>query len=125
MQDVEYWDEKFQEEIDDLQKLINKAMPKQGGSQQKQTLDEADRKLRQANSTKRSYKFDLRLVSNSTQRKSYEKVLISLIAYICFVSYLNFSIGPHVWLAVLRLFMKILLTRFLSHLSILTATQTT
>eukprot|EP00816_Leptocylindrus_hargravesii_P007176 CAMPEP_0196824980 /NCGR_PEP_ID=MMETSP1362-20130617/92795_1 /TAXON_ID=163516 /ORGANISM="Leptocylindrus danicus, Strain CCMP1856" /LENGTH=256 /DNA_ID=CAMNT_0042205343 /DNA_START=130 /DNA_END=900 /DNA_ORIENTATION=- len=75
MQEVEYWDEKFQQDIDDLQNLVHKALKTKAGSQQQQTLDEADRKLREANGTKRSYKFDLRLISNSTQRKSYEKQL--------------------------------------------------
>ena len=73
MADVEYWEDTLKEEIDDLVTILRLAKNK-SGSELQSKLDEAERKLRDANGTKRSYKLELRLVSDAAQRKAYEKV---------------------------------------------------
>lgn len=73
MADIEYWEETLKEEIEDLSTILGLAVS-QTGSRQTQKFDEADRKLRDANGTKRSYKLEMRVIKNATQRKIYEKV---------------------------------------------------
>lgn len=78
MADVEYWEETLTEEIEDLATIVRLAKNKNtGSSEQKTKIDEAERKLRDANGTKRSYKLELRLVSDAGQRKAYEKQLLA------------------------------------------------
>lgn len=78
MADVEYWEETLTEEIEDLATIVRLAKNKNSGSsEQKTKIDEAERKLRDANGTKRSYKLELRLVSDAGQRKAYEKQLLA------------------------------------------------
>mmetsp|Transcript_13759 Transcript_13759/g.21076 ORF Transcript_13759/g.21076 Transcript_13759/m.21076 type:complete len:264 (+) Transcript_13759:98-889(+) len=74
MADIEYWEETLKEEIEDLNTILGLVVS-QTGSRQQQKFDEADKKLRDANGTKRSYKLEMRVIKNATQRKMYEKQL--------------------------------------------------
>ncbi|KAL7495285.1 hypothetical protein ACHAWT_003729 [Skeletonema menzelii] len=74
MADVQYWDDTLNEEVQSIQQLISQA--ERGDKMQKaSTLDRAEKKLRAATGTKKSYKMETRLVADPNQRRMYENKL--------------------------------------------------
>ncbi|KAL9180171.1 hypothetical protein ACHAXT_008141 [Thalassiosira profunda] len=77
MADVQYWDDTLTDEVQSIRNLIQKA---NGGSDRNKAtaLDRAEKKLRAAQGTKKSYKMETRLVSDPQQRRRYENKLKAL-----------------------------------------------
>ena len=74
MADVQYWDDTLNEEVQSIQQLISQA--ERGDKMQKaSSLDRAEKKLRAATGTKKSYKMETRLVSDPKQKQMYENKL--------------------------------------------------
>jgi len=74
MADVQYWQDSLQDEISEIQDLID-AIPTKNNMEKSRLLDQAERKIRSAQSTKRSFKMECRLVSDTAERRRYENQL--------------------------------------------------
>jgi len=77
MADVQYWDDTLTDEVQSIQQLLQSA---EGLSDldQASALDRAEKKIRAAQGTKKSYKMETRLVSDPRQRSRYENKLSEL-----------------------------------------------
>lgn len=75
MADIHYWEETLSEEVKAISSLVEKAK-KQEGSAQTSLIQQADKKLRTANGTKRSYKMECRLVADAGSKRTYEQQLL-------------------------------------------------
>jgi len=74
MADVQYWEDTLREELEDIQGALKKAeraKPNDRG----RYLSRADKKIRSAQGTKRSFKMETRLVSDPGTRKDFENRL--------------------------------------------------
>jgi hypothetical protein len=69
MADVQYWDDTLAEEVSSIQQLISDAERISDGMKKASTLDRAEKKLRAANGTKKSYKMETRLVADPNQKQ--------------------------------------------------------
>jgi SNARE protein len=79
MADVQYWDDTLTDEVQSIQQLISDAERISSNNVQKaSTLDRAEKKLRAAQGTKRSFKMETRLVADPNQRQRYENKLARL-----------------------------------------------
>mmetsp|Transcript_24459 Transcript_24459/g.38384 ORF Transcript_24459/g.38384 Transcript_24459/m.38384 type:complete len:262 (-) Transcript_24459:375-1160(-) len=74
MADVQYWDDTLNDEVQSIQQLISTA-ERADSMQKASTLDRAEKKLRAATGTKKSYKMETRLVSDPNQKRMYENKL--------------------------------------------------
>lgn len=78
MADVQYWDDTLADEVSSIQQLISDAERISDGMKKASTLDRAEKKLRAANGTKKSYKMETRLVADPNQKQRYENKLARL-----------------------------------------------
>ena len=79
MADVQYWDDTLTEECQSIRQLLNNASSVMESAGGKATaLDKAEKKLRAAQGTARSYKMETRLVPDPKQRRNYETKLSQL-----------------------------------------------
>jgi SNARE protein len=78
MADVQYWDDTLNEEVQSIQELISNAERISDKMQKASTLDRAEKKLRAATGTKKSYKMETRLVADPRQKQMYENKLTRL-----------------------------------------------
>lgn len=74
MADVQYWQDSLQDEISTIEDLIN-TIPSKSPMDKSRLLDQAERKIRSAQGTKRSFKMECRLVSDTAERRGYENQL--------------------------------------------------
>lgn len=74
MADVQYWDDTLTDEVQSIRQLLSSA---EGLSARDKAsaLDRAEKKLRAAQGTKKSYKMECRLVADPKQRRMYENKL--------------------------------------------------
>ncbi|KAL7461183.1 hypothetical protein ACHAXS_001605 [Conticribra weissflogii] len=75
--DLQYWDDTLTDEVQSIRQLINSAEGL-SGPEKASTLDKAEKKIRAAQGTKKSYKMETRLVSDPMQRREYEVKLSEL-----------------------------------------------
>jgi SNARE protein len=79
MADVQYWDDTLTEECQSIRQLLNNASSALESAGGKATaLDKAEKKLRAAQGTAKSYKMETRLVPDPKQRRNYETKLSQL-----------------------------------------------
>lgn len=79
MADVQYWDDTLAEEVQSIRQLLNDASGIMESAGDKATaLGKAEKKLRAAQGTAKSYKMETRLVSDPKQRRNYENKLTRL-----------------------------------------------
>lgn len=78
MADVQYWQESLQEEINSIRDILDSIPDQSSNLDKNQLLDEADKQIRSAQGTKRSFKMECRLVADPTERKGYESQLSQL-----------------------------------------------
>jgi len=72
MADIQYWDDTLTSEIETVRSLLDNASHMSHGVERAAAIDRAEKQLRNANGTKRSYKMECRLVSDPAQRQRYE-----------------------------------------------------
>eukprot|EP00586_Coscinodiscus_wailesii_P018026 CAMPEP_0172519950 /NCGR_PEP_ID=MMETSP1066-20121228/291717_1 /TAXON_ID=671091 /ORGANISM="Coscinodiscus wailesii, Strain CCMP2513" /LENGTH=382 /DNA_ID=CAMNT_0013302625 /DNA_START=98 /DNA_END=1243 /DNA_ORIENTATION=+ len=72
MTDVQYWDDQLSAEIDEISNLLNRAASSTSDVDKRSKLEEAEKKLRSAQGTKRSFKVECRLVADPSERKQFE-----------------------------------------------------
>lgn len=77
MADVQYWDDTLNDEVQSIRKLLESA-DHLSDRDKAAALDRAEKKLRAAQGTKKSYKMETRLVSDPRQRSMYENKLAGL-----------------------------------------------
>mmetsp|Transcript_4888 Transcript_4888/g.10789 ORF Transcript_4888/g.10789 Transcript_4888/m.10789 type:complete len:261 (-) Transcript_4888:100-882(-) len=77
MADVQYWDDTLTDEVQSIRQLLNTAEGK-SNMDKASALDRAEKKLRAANGTKKSYKMETRLVADPNQKRMYENKLSRL-----------------------------------------------
>lgn len=75
--DVQYWDDTLADEVQSIRDLIKSAEHK-SNVDRATTLDRAEKKLRAAQGTKRSYKMETRLVPDPRTKQMYENKLAKL-----------------------------------------------
>mmetsp|Transcript_2972 Transcript_2972/g.4165 ORF Transcript_2972/g.4165 Transcript_2972/m.4165 type:complete len:271 (+) Transcript_2972:57-869(+) len=74
MTDVQYWEEKLKDEIDDIRSILNTIPQLQNDEmERKSRISNAETKLRVTNGTKRALKMETRLVTDHATRKKYEE----------------------------------------------------
>lgn len=73
--DIQYWDDTLTEELENIQTLLERARNQTNAMERASILERAEKKLRSANGTKRSFKMECRLVSDPNQRRRYENQL--------------------------------------------------
>ena len=73
--DLQYWDDTLVSEIENIRSIL-RAVPSKRDEMEKQSLlDKAERKLRAANGTKRSYKMECRLLNDANEKQRFERQL--------------------------------------------------
>mmetsp|Transcript_29685 Transcript_29685/g.44016 ORF Transcript_29685/g.44016 Transcript_29685/m.44016 type:complete len:251 (+) Transcript_29685:103-855(+) len=72
MGDLQYWDDTLTEEVESIRVILGSIPGIHDEMEKTATLDKAERKLRAASGTKRSYKMETRLVSDPSVRRTYE-----------------------------------------------------
>jgi len=77
MADVQYWDDTLNDEVQSIRQLLQSA-DGLADRDKASALDRAEKKLRAAQGTKKSYKMETRLVSDPRQRSMYENKLAEL-----------------------------------------------
>lgn len=77
MADVQYWDDTLNDEVQSIRQLLQSA-DKLSDRDKASALDRAEKKLRAAQGTKKSYKMETRLVADPRQRRMYENKLSQL-----------------------------------------------
>mmetsp|Transcript_30370 Transcript_30370/g.63486 ORF Transcript_30370/g.63486 Transcript_30370/m.63486 type:complete len:262 (+) Transcript_30370:150-935(+) len=77
MADVQYWDDTLTDEVQSIRNLLQQAEGL-ADREQASALDRAEKKIRAAQGTKKSYKMETRLVSDPRQRTAYENKLTGL-----------------------------------------------
>lgn len=77
MADVQYWDDTLTDEVQSVRNLLQQA-ESLSDMDKASSLDRAEKKLRAAQGTKKSYKMETRLVSDPRQRRMYENKLSRL-----------------------------------------------
>ena len=75
--DVQYWDDTLTDEVQSIRQLLSSA-DGQSAADKASSLDRAEKKLRAAQGTKKSYKMETRLVADPKQRQMYENKLSRL-----------------------------------------------
>lgn len=75
MTDVQYWKDTLEREIDSIRDIVREAPSKGSTMEKSHMLDQAERQLRSAQGTKRSFKMECRLVSDPSERRQYETEL--------------------------------------------------
>lgn len=75
--DIQYWDDTLTDEISAISALMDK-IPSMSGVERATALDRAEKKLKAAQGTKRSFKMETRLVQDPNQRRKYESRLNEL-----------------------------------------------
>ncbi|KAL7543294.1 hypothetical protein ACHAXR_013159, partial [Thalassiosira sp. AJA248-18] len=76
--DVQYWDDTLTDEVQSIRQLLQSADGSSSDRDKASTLDRAEKKIRAAQGTKKSYKMETRLVSDPRQRQMYENKLSRL-----------------------------------------------
>jgi len=76
MADIQYWDDTLNAEIEYIQSIVDSVSNTKSEMERSASLDEAEKKLRAAKRTKRSYKMETRLVSEANQRRKYENQIL-------------------------------------------------
>lgn len=71
MADIQYWDDTLAGEIESVRSLLDSAA-RMSDMEKASAIDRAEKQLRSANGTKRSYKMECRLVGDPAQRQRYE-----------------------------------------------------
>jgi novel plant SNARE len=74
--DIQYWDDTLNEEIEIIQSMIHD-IPKLTGVEKAAALEKCKNKVRAAAGTKRSYKMEIRLVQDVSQRRKFEGRLVA------------------------------------------------
>lgn len=77
MADVQYWHDTLTDEVQSIQQLLQQA-ESLSDMDKASSLDRAEKKLRAAQGTKKSYKMETRLMSDPRQRRMYENKLSQL-----------------------------------------------
>lgn len=77
MADVQYWDDTLTDEVQSIRQLLSSADGK-SAVDKASALDRAEKKLRAAQGTQKSYKMETRLVADPRQRQMYENKLSRL-----------------------------------------------
>jgi len=77
MADVQYWDDTLTDEVQSIRQLLQSAEGL-ADLDKASALDRAEKKIRAAQGTKKSYKMETRLVSDPRQRTMYENKLSEL-----------------------------------------------
>lgn len=72
---MQYWDDTLNNEIESARRIIDSVSGMSSDMEKSAALDKADKKIRDAKGTKRSYKMETRLVSDPNQRQMYENKL--------------------------------------------------
>lgn len=75
MADIQYWNDTLSDEIETVQDLLNsvaQSSPHNDPLERSHRLEQADKKLRGAQGTKRSFKMECRLVTDPNERRRYE-----------------------------------------------------
>lgn len=75
--DVQYWDDTLTDEVQSIRNLLDSADSK-SAMDKASTLDRAEKKIRAAQGTKRSYKMETRLVGDPRTKQMYENKLSTL-----------------------------------------------
>lgn len=75
MADIQYWNETLIDEIEAIRSLVGQASDASVSSRKASLLDQADKKIRMANGTKRSFKMECRLVADPNAKRQYEQEL--------------------------------------------------
>jgi len=77
MADVQFWEDTLRDELEDINRSLTKV--KKAKDEKKQSyLQRVDKKIRNAQGTKRSFKMETRLVSDPSVRKQFENKLAQL-----------------------------------------------
>lgn len=74
MADVQYWQDLLNQEIESIRDLLD-TIPRKSSMEKSHLIDQADKKIRDAQGTKRSFKMECRLVSDPNERRRYESQL--------------------------------------------------
>ena len=74
---MQYWDDTLTDEVQSIRQLLSSA-DGQSAADKASSLDRAEKKLRAAQGTKKSYKMETRLVADPKQRQMYENKLSRL-----------------------------------------------
>lgn len=77
MADIQYWNDTLSGDIEAIQGILNDVASSAGSDpmERSRLLDQADRRLRGAQGTKRSFKMECRLVTNAEERRRHEAQL--------------------------------------------------
>eukprot|EP00565_Helicotheca_tamesis_P002218 CAMPEP_0185733740 /NCGR_PEP_ID=MMETSP1171-20130828/20387_1 /TAXON_ID=374046 /ORGANISM="Helicotheca tamensis, Strain CCMP826" /LENGTH=253 /DNA_ID=CAMNT_0028403543 /DNA_START=87 /DNA_END=848 /DNA_ORIENTATION=- len=75
MTDIQYWDDTLTDEIESISAILHSVPNIRNDMEKKAALDRAEKSLRSAQGSKRSYKMESRLVPDPNQRRQYENRL--------------------------------------------------
>eukprot|EP00541_Cyclophora_tenuis_P004382 CAMPEP_0116544216 /NCGR_PEP_ID=MMETSP0397-20121206/1992_1 /TAXON_ID=216820 /ORGANISM="Cyclophora tenuis, Strain ECT3854" /LENGTH=257 /DNA_ID=CAMNT_0004068399 /DNA_START=28 /DNA_END=801 /DNA_ORIENTATION=- len=78
MADIQYWDSILEKEIEEIRALTAEIPAMMDDDEKADALQRAEKKLKHANGTKKTMKLETRLVTDPTERKTYERRLTRL-----------------------------------------------
>mmetsp|Transcript_4567 Transcript_4567/g.6494 ORF Transcript_4567/g.6494 Transcript_4567/m.6494 type:complete len:251 (+) Transcript_4567:102-854(+) len=78
MADVQFWEDTLRDELEDIHRSLEKVKKAKSTEKKSSYLQKVEKKLRNAQGTKRSFKMETRLVSDQGIRKQFENTLAQL-----------------------------------------------
>lgn len=76
--DIQYWDDTLNEELEVIQSMVDDIPKLPAGLEKSAAIERCRAKVRSAGGTKRSFKMEIRLVQDVSQRRKYEGRLTAL-----------------------------------------------